>query len=85
MPESTKTCTVTITGPTATSGKPGDIISGFNALVTEDGQPVPDAKVIWKASNGVTVDESNGVSVTIPSGLEEAGSISCMGNIIKDI
>lgn len=84
VPESTKTCTVTITGPTATSGKPGDIISGFNALVTEDGQPVQDAKVIWKASNGVTVDASNGVSVTIPSGLEEAGTFHVWA-IYKDI
>lgn len=69
--ENSKTYVVKITGPTATSGKPQDIISGFSALVTEDGQPVSDAEVIWNASNGATVDKSKGVSVSIPSNLEE--------------
>ena len=74
--ENQKTYAVTVTGPTTTSGKPGDIISGFSVSVTQDGQPVSDAKVTWKASDGVTVDESNGVSVAIPSNLEDSATFN---------
>lgn len=83
-PENPKTYAVTVTGPTTTSGKPGDIINGFSASVTEDGQPVSDAKVIWNASNGVTVDESNGVSVAIPSNLEDSATFDVWATY-KDI
>ena len=71
---------VKVTGPTTTSGKPGDVISGFSASVTENGQSVTDAVVTWKASQGVTVDTSKGVSVTIPTDLTDGAKFEVWAN-----
>lgn len=71
---------VKVTGPTTTSGKPGDVISGFSASVTENGQSVTGAVVTWKASQGVTVDTSKGVSVTVPADLTDGAKFEVWAN-----